>query len=1124
MANEIHIIDEVSGGLGKLDKQLVEINTKILAISKSMRSMPKQFFDTKTPKQVNDVIAERSKRTEQLNTAVKEQDRVERTLITQLERNKLATESTNRALVKSRFERQQTIKTIKEETILNSKLATEYQKLVTRMNKAGRVVQNLTAKKESGVRLSNKEQRELKQSQREFSKYNRAVLKADAAINRHQRNVGNYSSALGKAYTTLKRFVPIFGAVGAFNIARDVYKTVKSLDAVDKALKLVTDTQQAYNRAQRFTIDLSEEVGVEILGLQKSYVKFLASAKTTNLTIKQTENIFRQTAKAGAVLGLSTDDINGTFKALEQILSKGKVQAEEIRGQLGERLPGAFQILAKSMGLTTQELSKQLELGNVISEDVLPGFAKELERTYSLNTINKVETLTASQNRLSNAWTELIRGIEGGEGLLSNFFKAGLDLATGFLNVLNPLNDASERQLKLIKDEQVAINSLVARITDVNVKNEDRQILLDTLITQYPTFNEFLGDEKTTNENLVGVLDEVNQAYIKRIVLQKQQNKIEELLGDSAELLFKKSENQLEIDKELASINRDLFKNSLDLTNKSFHERIELVQDALREQAKFNDIQSSTGSGMSVGTVAVNEQAKALEGLNGLLINNGAYTRKGAKANKELTEEQQKLKDLEGVLGTTLTEINALFEINTENTDDNTKAAENSIAALEAKIKTLREEQKTMSATSAEYQVYEKQIVELQKAIDKIKSASLTDATIASLQKRIKTLKDEQSTMAVTSEHYQRLEDDIVKMQDAIDAFKMLGKDDFSLEGIEFIEDILSDDELADLNTHIQDTIGGGMDYLSKVTGNGVKELFDEFNQFYKGDYLSFKEFSDKKIEQALKETEKQIENYEKIAETIGNVGELTSTFFDRKIQKYDDEIQKNNDYYGILLDNEKLSKEQRDALEAQRDRKNDVLEKKKRKERTKQAKIEKIFSLASVVISTAQASAAALAPPPIGLGPVLGAALLPYIIANGAIQAATILAQPIPKYRHGRMGGKAEVAYVGDGGKSEIIERPDGSKTITPSVPTLTYLGKGDKVYPDAQKYLAEQAYLSTLNVQDRQLSGFNKMDVLGKNIDNQTKTLVGAMKSNGAKLRVHIDNRIGDDLNWLNKQGNVL
>ena len=61
-------------------------------------------------------------------------------------------------------------------------------------------------------------------------------------------------------------------------------------------------------------------------------------------------NIFTAVAGAARVMGASADDARGIFTALEQIVSKGTVSAEELRGQLGERLPGAFQIAARRYG------------------------------------------------------------------------------------------------------------------------------------------------------------------------------------------------------------------------------------------------------------------------------------------------------------------------------------------------------------------------------------------------------------------------------------------------------------------------------------------------------------------------------------------------------------------------------------------------------------------------------------------------------------------------------------------------------------------------------------------------------------------------------------------------------
>lgn len=64
---------------------------------------------------------------------------------------------------------------------------------------------------------------------------------------------------------------------------------------------------------------------------------------------------------AGSALALSKDQMDGVFLALGQMISKGKVQAEELRGQLGERLPGAFDMAAKAMGRHHGETRRHAE-------------------------------------------------------------------------------------------------------------------------------------------------------------------------------------------------------------------------------------------------------------------------------------------------------------------------------------------------------------------------------------------------------------------------------------------------------------------------------------------------------------------------------------------------------------------------------------------------------------------------------------------------------------------------------------------------------------------------------------------------------------------------------------------
>lgn len=320
----------------------------------------------------------------------------------------------------------------------NARLSGAYMKQQARLTLLRKTYRDLAIRKELNGKLSKREEFQLKRTHRELLRKERALRRVDAQMKITNRNVGNYKSALGGLGGTLSMLVGGFGIFTALRVGQEIFSVTKELDALDKALHKVTDSQAEFTDSQFFLSGLADQAGVDILDLTKSYVKFLASAKETNLTLDDTRKVFANTALAGASLGLSADDVRGSMRALEQMLSKGNIQAEEIRGQLGERLPGAFQILAKSMGLTTKELNKQLELGNVIAADVLPKFADELAITFDIGT-EKIQTMVAEQSRLGNAWTTFISNITEDQGALDTMFRGALAGATALLTALDTI-------------------------------------------------------------------------------------------------------------------------------------------------------------------------------------------------------------------------------------------------------------------------------------------------------------------------------------------------------------------------------------------------------------------------------------------------------------------------------------------------------------------------------------------------------------------------------------------------------------------------------------------------------------------------------------------------------------
>lgn len=123
--------------------------------------------------------------------------------------------------------------------------------------------------------------------------------------------------------------------------------------------------------------DVALDLGVGYEKAAKSYLSFAAATQGTTLQGREAE-ISRTLFTAGRNQGLSGEQLDRAATALTQILSKGRVQAEELRGQLAEQLPGAVQVAARAYGVTTKELYRMVEAGQLASDEFVDKFMKQL--------------------------------------------------------------------------------------------------------------------------------------------------------------------------------------------------------------------------------------------------------------------------------------------------------------------------------------------------------------------------------------------------------------------------------------------------------------------------------------------------------------------------------------------------------------------------------------------------------------------------------------------------------------------------------------------------------------------------------------------------------------------------
>lgn len=209
-------------------------------------------------------------------------------------------------------------------------------------------------------------------------------------------------------------------------------------------------------------------------------------------------------------------------------------------------------------------------------------------------------------------------------------------------------------------------------------------------------------------------------------------------------------------------------------------------------------------------------------------------------------------------------------------------------------------------------------------------------------------------------------------------------------------------------------------------------------------------------------------------------------------------------------------------TIEKRAEAEREALERKRRQVEAQRAKTERYITIGRIIADTAAAVVAALGTKPYS---PINIALAAATGALGAAQLAKVLATPLPQFFVGKNLDKAQkndsyegYAWVGDGGKRELIQREDGTEEITPNVPTLTYVKRNDIIFPDADKALQDITRSGRRAVPSSANSGQPSNADLIRAQERSTRAIVQAVNQKET-LKVDV-NQIG--IMALHKAGN--
>ena len=226
---------------------------------------------------------------------------------------------------------------------------------------------------------------------------------AEVQIERFRRRVLSFTTSMVGGGFALAGMVR-----GAISLARETNRA-------EVTLKNITKSQTDYVKSLALTRKLAKEYGQDLNDLTLTYAKMRAAGDKAGIAVGTQEKMYKSFIRTFSAFNMTRSESSLAMLALEQMLSKGKISAEELRRQLGEKVPIAMAAMANAAGVPISQLDTLLKQGKLLSSEIMPKFAEELEKmTPNVDTDN-IET---ALRRVRNTFNELI-----GKLNIGNIFK-----------------------------------------------------------------------------------------------------------------------------------------------------------------------------------------------------------------------------------------------------------------------------------------------------------------------------------------------------------------------------------------------------------------------------------------------------------------------------------------------------------------------------------------------------------------------------------------------------------------------------------------------------------------------------------------------------------------------------
>ena len=173
----------------------------------------------------------------------------------------------------------------------------------------------------------------------------------------------------------------IGGMLGGGYAFRELITAGREVMAMELKMKAVSGSSQEFARNMKFVRDMSQEMGLDLVTTGNAFANIVVTAKE-KMSPEAMQEMFKGFNKYYTAVHMTTEDQRLANLAIQQMFGKDKIQAQEARLQMGQRVTPFIKLLTEvakeQMGDKFTSFDDVMKRGLLDPSKMLPEVAKKL--------------------------------------------------------------------------------------------------------------------------------------------------------------------------------------------------------------------------------------------------------------------------------------------------------------------------------------------------------------------------------------------------------------------------------------------------------------------------------------------------------------------------------------------------------------------------------------------------------------------------------------------------------------------------------------------------------------------------------------------------------------------------